>query len=100
LQFFMSADGGAHWESVIPGVEHTFTNTGYELLWRANIIGPEDESAYIYEISIDFEYEEPSPPGLSPLWLGIIIGGGVLALAIIIVVITVVVRKSKTAPTR
>ncbi|MHA1309272.1 MAG: hypothetical protein ACTSQN_18585, partial [Candidatus Heimdallarchaeota archaeon] len=93
LQFFMSADGGAHWESVIPGVEHTFTNTGYELLWRANIIGPEDESAYIYEISIDFEYEEPSPPGLSPLWLGIIIGGGVLALAIIIVVITVVVSR-------
>lgn len=31
LTLQMSADGGANWETVTSGVEHTFTNTGFDL---------------------------------------------------------------------
>ena len=34
LSYFMSADGGIHWESVTNGVEHTFTNTGTDLRYK------------------------------------------------------------------
>ena len=35
----MSMDGGNNWESVTIGTEHTFTNTGSELLWRLTASG-------------------------------------------------------------
>ena len=35
LAFQMSADNGSNWENVTSGNEHTFTNTGEKLLWKA-----------------------------------------------------------------
>ena len=37
IYFFMSSDNGANWESVTPDVEHTFSNPGTHLKWRADI---------------------------------------------------------------
>lgn len=34
FQYFLTADGGLHWEEVISGVVHTFTNTGTDLRWQ------------------------------------------------------------------
>ncbi len=68
VEYFMSADGGAHWEIVTPGVEHNFVFFGDELLWKADIYGPEDRSVHIYSISIDYEYNSaPTIPTLEPL---------------------------------
>ncbi|MHA1155666.1 MAG: hypothetical protein ACTSQK_06115 [Candidatus Heimdallarchaeota archaeon] len=66
VDYFMSADGGAHWEAVTPGVEHIFANTGNDLCWRAEIYGPEDRSVHLYEVSIDYFYnEQPTAPQLN-----------------------------------
>jgi len=66
VDYFMSADGGAHWEAVIPGTPHTFANQGYDLRWRAEITGPRDRSVHLYEITIDFEYNlAPTVPQLN-----------------------------------
>ena len=35
IDYFLSADNGANWESVTPGVVHNFSNTGYILKWKA-----------------------------------------------------------------
>jgi len=35
IAYSLSADNGANWEMVTPGVEHDFTNTGKQLRWRA-----------------------------------------------------------------
>lgn len=32
--YYMSADGGAHWETVTRAVQHTFTNSGTDLRWK------------------------------------------------------------------
>ncbi|MHA1447741.1 MAG: hypothetical protein ACTSSN_13690, partial [Candidatus Heimdallarchaeaceae archaeon] len=37
IVYYLSADGGAHWESVSPGVEHYFVNTGQMLKWKADL---------------------------------------------------------------
>lgn len=68
IDYFMSADGGLHWEAITPGVEHEFVNTGDDLRWRADLIGPEDRSAHIYQITIDYEFNEaPTQPALEDL---------------------------------
>jgi len=66
IDYFISADGGANWEAVTPGVEHIFANPGNDLRWRAEITGPEDRSPHLYEISIDYFFnEQPTTPLLS-----------------------------------
>ncbi|MGC9777862.1 MAG: fibronectin type III domain-containing protein [Candidatus Heimdallarchaeota archaeon] len=66
INYLMSADAGTHWEAVIPGVKHIFANPGNDLRWRAVIAGPSDRSSHIYEIEIDYDYNEPpSEPTLS-----------------------------------
>ncbi|MHA1201019.1 MAG: LVIVD repeat-containing protein [Candidatus Heimdallarchaeaceae archaeon] len=35
VDYFLSADNGANWESVTPGVLHNFNNPGYILKWKA-----------------------------------------------------------------
>lgn len=35
IDWYLSADGGSHWEAVTPNVTHTFTNLGQDLRWRA-----------------------------------------------------------------
>ncbi|MHA1555694.1 MAG: hypothetical protein ACTSPM_02050 [Candidatus Heimdallarchaeota archaeon] len=68
IDYFMSPDGGAYWEPVTPGVEHTFLNVGDELLWRAEISGPEYRSAYIYNVEINYEFNEaPTIPLMNDL---------------------------------
>lgn len=68
LNYFMSADSGLHWEPVTPGVEHIFLNTGGDLRWRAQITGPEHRSAHIYNVEINYEFNEaPSIPILNDL---------------------------------
>ena len=68
VEYFMSADGGAHWELVTPGVEHEFAFFGEELMWKADIYGPEDRSVHIYSVSIDYEYNlAPEAPVLEQL---------------------------------
>ncbi len=65
IEYFMSADGGAHWEAVVSGVEHIFANPGNDLRWRAEFTGPRDQSARLYEITIDYFYnEQPTIPGI------------------------------------
>ncbi|NPE09237.1 MAG: hypothetical protein GNW80_13205 [Asgard group archaeon] len=56
VNYFLSADGGTHWELVTPGVEHEFLYQGEELLWRAELIGPEDRSVHIYSFEIIYDY--------------------------------------------
>lgn len=66
IEYFMSADGGAHWELVIPGTPHVFTNPGYDLRWRAEISGPRDRSVHLYEVEIDYEFNfAPTAPDLT-----------------------------------
>lgn len=66
VDYFMSADGGAHWEAVTPGVEHIFANPGNNLRWRAEITGPEDRSVHLYEVSIDYFFnEQPLAPQMN-----------------------------------
>jgi len=65
VDYYLSADGGAHWELVTPGVEHIFVNVGSELHWRAELVGPNDRSVHIYEIAIDYFFNlKPTTPHL------------------------------------
>ncbi len=66
VEYFMSADGGANWEFVTPGAPHVFANPGYDLRWRAEIIGPRDRSVHLYEIAINYEFNlSPTTPTLT-----------------------------------
>ncbi|NHK32491.1 MAG: hypothetical protein FK730_14150 [Asgard group archaeon] len=68
IDYYMTADGGAHWEAVTPGLLHEFVNTGDDLRWEADFLGPEHRSAHIYQIIIDYEFNEaPSIPTLADL---------------------------------
>ena len=65
VNYYLSADGGAHWEPTTPGIELVFANPGSDLRWRAELIGPTDRSVHIYEISIDYFYNlVPSAPAI------------------------------------
>jgi hypothetical protein len=63
----LSADGGAHWEIVTPGVEHSFVYQGNDLRFRINITSFYDDiSPHVYEITINYEYNDiPSTPSLT-----------------------------------
>ena len=55
ITYLMSADGGSNWETITPGVEHVFSNTGNQLKWKAilttsNVL----ISPVIYDLSIDY----------------------------------------------
>ena len=66
LDYFLSADGGIHWELVTPSVEHEFVYQGEELLWRAEFIGSEDRSVHIYSFQIIYDYNlRPIAPVLN-----------------------------------
>jgi len=102
IEFFMSADGGLHWEAATPGMWLNFTNTGRDLRWRAVIDGNTDRSVHLYQVVISFTFEYERPPWYaSPLWIGILAGGGGgLLLIILIIVIAVSVSKKKKANVR
>ncbi|NHJ47993.1 MAG: hypothetical protein FK733_09410 [Asgard group archaeon] len=56
LLFFMSADGGSNWEAVTLNTQQLFTNVGYELIWKAEFYGSIRKTAYIFDVSISYEY--------------------------------------------
>ncbi len=96
ISFAMSADGGLHWESVTPGVKHTFTFPGSDLRWTANLTTSNaDASVHLFEVTISYEHA-PAPGLVLPPWFIYVL----LALIIIIIVVIVVIlllrrRKSK-----
>jgi len=57
ISYEMSVDGGANWESVTSGVEHSFANTGSDLRWRAMVAGGPATTPTISEIAITYTYE-------------------------------------------
>jgi len=61
INYRMSADGGAHWETVTPGVKHYFTNVGNDLRWEATLIGSLHRSSYLYQVDIDYTYNDTAP---------------------------------------
>ncbi len=66
INYYMSADGGVHWEAVTPGVEHTFLNTGNDLRFRVEFLGPKYQSPQLYGITLDYFYNtEPTIPLLN-----------------------------------
>nr|NHJ85604.1 hypothetical protein [Asgard group archaeon] len=96
VKIFVSADGGVNWQEVTPGVAFSFINMGKDLRWKAEITGPGDKSARIYEISIEYTTE------FNPMWYYIFggAGGGLLLIIIIIIIAASVKKKKKGVPTR
>jgi len=92
IEYYMTADGGEHWEVVTPSTPHTFEFPGYELRWRASFTGSDDRSARLFEITIDYEYA-----ALAPIWWAVIGGGagGLLLLVIIVIAVAVIAKKKK-----
>ena len=58
VDYQMSANGGSNWESVTTGVEHTFTNTGSDLRWKATLDGTTSASPVIQDINISYKIQE------------------------------------------
>ncbi len=55
INYFVSADGGNSWESIIPGVEHIFTNSGMYLRWRAELSTiDEGTTPVVYNLAFDY----------------------------------------------
>lgn len=67
VNYYLSANGGTNWESVTPGVEHTFTNSGNDLRWKANLsttdpaVTPEVDS-----LSINYSSQTTPPDTQKP----------------------------------
>ncbi|MBN1329867.1 MAG: hypothetical protein JXA54_10370 [Candidatus Heimdallarchaeota archaeon] len=101
IVYFLSADGGTTWEEVTQGAVHEFTTAGNDLRWKAEVTGPEHLSAYLYELTIDYEYSSFMnfilTPWLGlPVWAWFSIGLGALILIIVIIVVIVKVAKKKS----
>jgi len=55
VTYYLSADGGSNWEAVTSGVEHTFTVTGDDLRWRADMVTIDDSiTPSIQDVDIDY----------------------------------------------
>jgi len=72
IDYYLSADGGSHWESITSGVEHTFTNTGTDLRWKATLttaassVTPTIETVYVqYTIDEGGGYTPPETPTMA-----------------------------------
>ena len=53
INYYMSANGGTNWESVNSSLEHTFANTGTQLMWTAILSSTGTDTAYLMNLSID-----------------------------------------------
>ncbi len=66
INYFMSADGGVHWEAVTPGLLHTFQNPGNDLRFHVEFFGPKYVSPQLYEVNLVYFYNvEPGAPTLT-----------------------------------
>jgi hypothetical protein len=55
LDYYLSSDGGANWEAVTVGVEHTFVNPGRYLKWKIELSTvDESTSPTVWHIVIDY----------------------------------------------
>jgi len=59
LEYYLSADGGSHWEFVTPGLLHTFQYPGDDLRFLIAFLGPKDRSPQVYELTIDYIFNIP-----------------------------------------
>lgn len=94
ITFALSADGGLHWESVTPGVKHTFAHPGYDLRWTANITTTHvDASVHLYQITIGYEHAPilPIPPDLL-----IIVLIAIVIIIIVVIIIYLLLRRRKS----
>lgn len=66
ITYYLSNDGGANWESVTSGSEHTFTYTGSDLRWKA-VLNTTDvaQTPSITNISITYGNTIPGTISLS-----------------------------------
>ena len=60
IKYYLSADGGSHWEEVSLGIEHSFINPGFDLRWRT-ILSTTDSTIApsINELIINYELDKP-----------------------------------------
>jgi hypothetical protein len=87
IAFEMSVDGGTNWETVTPGLKHTFANTGSDLRWRAQLTTTfGDRSIRLHMVSIDYEYPAPittpPPPPIPGFPIEAIALGAIIALGL------------------
>jgi hypothetical protein len=93
ITFALSADGGLHLESIIPGVLHTFTYPGYDLRWTANLTTTHvDASVHLYEITIGYEHA-PLPPLILPDWLIYVLVAFIIIIVVVIIIILLLRRR-------
>jgi len=58
ITYYMSVDGGSHWEEVTKGVEHNFTYTGNNLRWKAALSTTDNGvTPYIQLVTIGYIFE-------------------------------------------
>ncbi|OGL65591.1 hypothetical protein A3B21_03455 [Candidatus Uhrbacteria bacterium RIFCSPLOWO2_01_FULL_47_24] len=60
IEYFLSGDGGAHFEGVLPSVAHDFTNKGNDLRFKAVLV-TQDASAtpFLLKVRVDYTVAEP-----------------------------------------
>ena len=62
IAYQLSADGGVHWEDVTTGVEHTFTDTGNDLRWRATLTTNNQEiSPILNSVNLTITFADQIP---------------------------------------
>lgn len=60
--YYLSADGGLHWELVAPGVQHDFVNSGGQLCWRAVLSTADSiQSPILSDLSILYNVRLDAP---------------------------------------
>lgn len=52
VTYYMSVDNGANFEVVTSGTVHEFTNTGTEVLWRADMVSSGADSIYVFSVAL------------------------------------------------
>jgi hypothetical protein len=71
INYFLSNNGGVTWNPVALGIEHTFTTTGGNLLWQAQLAsGNPNITPIIDDLTIDFiaiPSSFPPPPPTAPI---------------------------------
>ena len=68
ITYSLSADGGINWETITPGIEHVFTNTGTQLKWKA-VLTTSDflVTPSINNLSIDYTTTLVAPSLSTPI---------------------------------
>ncbi|USN53928.1 MAG: type II secretion system protein [Candidatus Nomurabacteria bacterium] len=57
ISYELSADGGAHFEAVTPGINHTFSTQGTDLRWRATLSTTNTSvTPRILDLSLSYNY--------------------------------------------